>query len=139
VDEKSYSDGTSYRPVAWCHEFEGGRAFYTALGHPEESFNEENFQKHLTGGIEWASAHSPNLATAINATNGLIVDLDADKGLTLEDGDKVAAWKNQVSTFAAQSFVKRDDGRSTPGSGRPILRRSIAALSGHNSLAFRES
>jgi type 1 glutamine amidotransferase len=140
VDEKSYGGGTSYHPVAWCHEFEGGRAFYTALGHPEESFSEENFLKHLAGGIEWASAHSPNLKTPITlAINGLIVDLDADKGLTLEDGNKVAAWKNQVSTFVAQSFVKRDEGRSTPGSGRPVLKRSVPALSGHNSLVFRES
>jgi type 1 glutamine amidotransferase len=63
VDEKSYGGGTAYHPVAWCHEFEGGRAFYTALGHTEESFKEENFRKHLAGGIEWASAHSPNLAS----------------------------------------------------------------------------
>ncbi|MGH8139011.1 MAG: ThuA domain-containing protein [Steroidobacteraceae bacterium] len=62
VDEKSYGGGTGQHPVAWCHEFEGGRSFYTALGHTEESFTEENFRTHLAGGIDWASAHTSHLA-----------------------------------------------------------------------------
>ena len=41
-------------PLAWCHEFEGGRAFYTALGHKKESYSDATFQKHLIGGIRWA-------------------------------------------------------------------------------------
>lgn len=87
-----------------------------------------------------ASARSQNVVlTDSIETSGLIVDLDADKGLTLEDGDRASAWKNQVSDFAAQNFVKRDAGRATPGSGRPVLRRSVAALNGHNSLSFHES
>jgi type 1 glutamine amidotransferase len=40
-------------PLAWCHEFEGGRAFYTALGHKKESYSDPTYVKHLTGAIEW--------------------------------------------------------------------------------------
>ncbi|NJO01971.1 MAG: ThuA domain-containing protein [Bacteroidia bacterium] len=41
-------------PVAWYHEFEGGRVFYTAMGHTEESFSEEPYLRHLTGAVQWA-------------------------------------------------------------------------------------
>ena len=41
-------------PVAWFHEFEGGRSWYTAGGHTAESFREPLFREHLRGGIEWA-------------------------------------------------------------------------------------
>lgn len=40
-------------PLAWCHEFEGGRSFYTGLGHKIEYYKDENFRKHLAGGIVW--------------------------------------------------------------------------------------
>ena len=41
-------------PLAWYHEFEGARSFYTALGHKKEYYSDPNFVKHLTGGILWA-------------------------------------------------------------------------------------
>ncbi len=56
IDEKSYSGGTNgdSHPMAWYHEYDGGRAFYTGLGHTEESYVEENFLQHLLGGIQYA-------------------------------------------------------------------------------------
>jgi type 1 glutamine amidotransferase len=58
VDEKKADyPGTTfgnYFPLAWCHEFEGGRQFYTALGHKAEYYQDEKFLKHLLGGIKWA-------------------------------------------------------------------------------------
>jgi type 1 glutamine amidotransferase len=44
----------NYFPLAWCHEFEGGRQFYTALGHKAEYYQDEKFLKHLLGGIKWS-------------------------------------------------------------------------------------
>jgi type 1 glutamine amidotransferase len=41
-------------PLAWCHEFEGARSFYTALGHKKEYYSDELFLKHLLGGIKWS-------------------------------------------------------------------------------------
>jgi type 1 glutamine amidotransferase len=41
-------------PVSWSHEFEGGRVFYTAMGHTNESFADRNFLDHLAGGLHWA-------------------------------------------------------------------------------------
>ena len=42
-----------YFPLAWCHEFDGGRQFYTALGHKAEYYKDEKFLKHILGGIKW--------------------------------------------------------------------------------------
>lgn len=42
-----------YTPLAWYHEFEGGRQFYTALGHKSEHYSDPVFLKHLLGGIKW--------------------------------------------------------------------------------------
>jgi type 1 glutamine amidotransferase len=40
-------------PVSWSHEFEGGRVFYTAMGHTDESYADPNFLTHLAGGLRW--------------------------------------------------------------------------------------
>lgn len=56
IDETSYKGGTNGNPhpMSWYHDYDGGRAFYTALGHTDESYQEENFLKHILGGIEYA-------------------------------------------------------------------------------------
>jgi cytochrome c len=53
LDEASYQGGTmgSDHPLAWCHDFEGGRAWYTAMGHTADSYAEPLFRAHLLGGI----------------------------------------------------------------------------------------
>ncbi len=55
IDEKTYTGGTNgdNHPMAWYHEYDGGRAFYTAMGHTDETYNEALFLKHLAGGIEY--------------------------------------------------------------------------------------
>jgi uncharacterized protein len=56
LDTDSYlgSDHPGNHPVAWYHEFDGGRSFYTALGHSSEAFSEALFLQHLLGGIFYA-------------------------------------------------------------------------------------
>lgn len=60
VDENSYKEGTmgDFHPMAWYHEFDGGRAFYTNWGHTNETFSEEIALKHFWGGLQWAAAGS---------------------------------------------------------------------------------
>ncbi|WP_435624171.1 ThuA domain-containing protein [Flagellimonas sp.] len=55
LDETSYDGGTNGKnhPIAWYHEFDGGRAYYTGGGHTEESFDEPEFRQHLLGAILW--------------------------------------------------------------------------------------
>jgi len=40
-------------PLCWCHEFEGGRQWYTALGHDIEFYEDPLFVEHLRGGLRW--------------------------------------------------------------------------------------
>jgi cytochrome c len=63
IDENSYKGGANAgnHPMAWYHEYDGGRAFYTALGHTDESYQEENFLKHILGGIRYAIGDNENL------------------------------------------------------------------------------
>ena len=57
IDETSYIGGKNpdFHPMSWYHEFDGGRSFYTALGHTRESFEDPLFLNHLWGGIRYAS------------------------------------------------------------------------------------
>lgn len=63
VDESSYDPGQGLmggdHPVSWFHESQGGRAFYTALGHTSKTFTEAAFTSHLLGGIQWAARLAP--------------------------------------------------------------------------------
>ncbi len=61
VDESTYRGGTmgAHHPLVWCHEHEGSRSFYTALGHSTESYDEPEFRSHLTGGVGWAAGLTP--------------------------------------------------------------------------------
>ncbi len=63
VDESSYKGGTNgdYHPFAWYHQYDGGRAFYTGAGHTDESYSDEQFLKHILGGIEYAIGDNENL------------------------------------------------------------------------------
>jgi type 1 glutamine amidotransferase len=55
ISQMTASVVSSSEAIAWYHDFDGGRAFYTALGHTPESFVEPLFLQHLLGGIEYAA------------------------------------------------------------------------------------
>jgi type 1 glutamine amidotransferase len=57
LDEATYKGGTlgSDHPIAWCKPMGKGIMWYTAMGHTEESFREEQFLKHVLGGIQVAA------------------------------------------------------------------------------------
>jgi len=55
INEASYEGGTNgdNHPISWYHEYDGGRAFYTEMGHTKEAFEDTSFLKHLLGGITY--------------------------------------------------------------------------------------
>ena len=57
LDERTYTGGTMApdHPIVWSHTYEGGRSFYTAGGHTQESFSETPFVDHLGRAILWAA------------------------------------------------------------------------------------
>ncbi|MDG6109515.1 ThuA domain-containing protein [Dactylosporangium aurantiacum] len=60
LDEGSYSGGSMAgdHPISWCKQFDGGRSWYTGLGHTEASYTEAAFTRHLLGGITWAAGQA---------------------------------------------------------------------------------
>jgi uncharacterized protein len=56
IDESSYTGGENgdNHPMAWYHNFEGGRSFYTELGHTNECWADAMYLHHLLGGIQYA-------------------------------------------------------------------------------------
>ncbi|WP_204046315.1 ThuA domain-containing protein, partial [Acrocarpospora phusangensis] len=57
MDDKSYTGATMGidHPTVWCQDFDGGRSWYTGLGHTKASFVEPAFLTHLLGGIKTAA------------------------------------------------------------------------------------
>ena len=57
LDEDSYSGGGmgDDHPIAWYHNFDGGRSWYTGGGHTVSSYGEDDFRAHLLGGIRYAA------------------------------------------------------------------------------------
>ncbi len=56
IDEKTYQGGSNpdFHPMSWYQEFDGGRSFYTAMGHTDETYEEPLFLNHLWAGIHFA-------------------------------------------------------------------------------------
>jgi type 1 glutamine amidotransferase len=56
ADETSYKGGKNgtHHPLAWYHAFDGGRAFYTALGHFPEAYVNPLYVQHILAGIKYA-------------------------------------------------------------------------------------
>ena len=61
IDEKSYTGGKNgdFHPMAWYHNFEGGRVWYTELGHTDESYSDPLYLQHILGGIKYAIGTKP--------------------------------------------------------------------------------
>ncbi|MEP4079449.1 ThuA domain-containing protein [Haloferula sp.] len=157
VDEDSYQGKQKMggdHPFVWHHEYDGGRSFFTSLGHTKEIYSNPKFEKLIEGAIRWTSAGNgtessepiadtkvtpPNPGTTnLPVNKGLFLDLDANLEVEVEDGDRVKAWHNQVSGNAADVFVKQDEGRKRAGSGRPTLKKSVSEIGGNSTLIFEE-
>ncbi len=50
-DEKGGKRKDNDNALAWTHRYGNGRVFYTALGHRDEVWKDERFQKHIVGGL----------------------------------------------------------------------------------------
>ncbi|MBI2422090.1 MAG: ThuA domain-containing protein [Candidatus Hydrogenedentes bacterium] len=66
-------------PIAWCSSYGKGRVFYNGMGHREDVWDNESFQKSVADAITWArgdgeAGTSPNwsetVGTAINPKTG---------------------------------------------------------------------
>lgn len=60
VDEREYEGGEmgADHPITWCHAFDGGRAWYTGLGHDEAVYVQPQFLGQLRRGLRYAAGQS---------------------------------------------------------------------------------
>ena len=88
LDESTYveqdgSDGVDDdHPISWCSNYDGGRHFYTALGHHGAYWQEQDYKDHIRGAIEWASGEAEGDCGP--EREGLPTDASFDK-VTLDD------------------------------------------------------
>lgn len=79
LDEKSYTGGSQGfdHPIAWCQaDYEGGRSWYTGLGHIESNYLIPAFRQHVLGGIEIAAGVVPSGCSATQSENYEKITLD---------------------------------------------------------------
>ncbi|MEU9294207.1 ThuA domain-containing protein, partial [Streptomyces sp. NPDC048266] len=119
LDESSYSGGNMAgdHPIAWCKDYQGGRAFYTGGGHTDESYGDSVFRRHLLGGIRWAAGLTD-------------ADCRPETGYTsLFDGSSTAGWKQ-----AGPGGFTLGDGTLTSHGGLGMLWYSGKEFTGDYSL-----
>lgn len=60
VDEREYEGGQmgDDHPIAWCHAFDGGRSWYTGLGHEAKVYGDANVTAQLARGLRYAAGRS---------------------------------------------------------------------------------
>ncbi|MFE2219675.1 ThuA domain-containing protein [Streptomyces canus] len=109
LDESSYTGGTMNgdHPIAWCQDYQGGRAFYTGLGHTKESYADPAFRGHVLGGIRYAIGAAQDDCRPENGYRPLF------------DGTAASldAWKQA----GPGSFTRSDDGTLTSSGGMGML------------------
>lgn len=118
LDETSYTGGTMNgdHPIAWCQNYQGGRAFYTGGGHTKESYTEPAFRSHLLGGIRWAVGDAQ-------------ADCRPENGYRpLFDGTSLDGWEQA----GPGSFTLDDDGTLTSSGGMGLLWYRAAAFSSYS-------
>ena len=102
VDESTYDeqDGNTIdddHPIAWCSDFDGGRSWYTGMGHTQASFTDADFREHLLGGLRTAAGVAGDCGD------------ERDMPPTAADFEKVTLNDN---TNAPMEIDIADDGRA---------------------------
>lgn len=61
-------------PAAWCHEFDGGKIWYTSLGHAKEDYSDPVYLSHLIEGLKWLTNKSKRDYKKAYATSSTEID-----------------------------------------------------------------
>ncbi len=115
VKESTYEGGEmgDDHPIAWAHNYDGGRAWYTGLGHSTESFADPNMRSHLLGGIEWAAGvvDADVTATLASAFDEVILTRDLTDPMEIDitsDGRVfITEWAGAVKIWEPDTKVSR--------------------------------
>ena len=117
LDDRTVQGGTmgSDHPVAWYHDYDGGRSWYTGAGGGSGEFHTRWFKDHLAGGIRYAiglrggGAAVPSPGT-INLTLSSVGANESSGNVTL------TATRTGGSTGAVSVGAVTTDGTALAGS-----------------------
>lgn len=79
-------------PVAWCKTVGNGKVFYTSLGHREDVWTSEAYQKHILGGLRWSLGLEAGSSTPQDNANALSSEENAAGFKLLFDGKSLDGW-----------------------------------------------
>ena len=153
LDETTYLPGPGAmggdHPIAWCHPYDGGRAWYTAGGHTAAAYAEPDFRAHLLGGIASAAGVAggpPCGATATTSTSTTTTLASSTTTTSLAPGPSqpLAGHRLLVRARAGRTLLKaRSRDRSVETSQQPAedptltgARLRVLAASGMTDLTF---
>ncbi|MCY4000519.1 MAG: ThuA domain-containing protein [Bacteroidetes bacterium] len=123
VKESTYEGGTmgDDHPIAWAHHYDGGRSWYTGLGHSVESYVDPLMRSHLLGGIEWAAGAveadvTATLASAYDEvilttdlTDPMEIDITSDgRVFILEWAGTIKLWEPDTGTSRVVGWLPVD-------------------------------
>lgn len=117
LDESTYDPGRNAmgedHPLAWCHNFEGARSWYTAGGHTEASYVEPAFLEHLLGGIAWSAGAVDGGGDCVTwgEVEGLLEDLVADGSIDQRTADRISKQLDRSQALAEDGHHARSAAR----------------------------
>ena len=117
VDVESYegSDHGPGHPVAWCSEYDGGRNFYTAIGHGADGaslvWEDQRYLDHISGALEWAAGEEPGDCGA--PREGIPTEASLTK-VPIEE-DVANAMSLDIANDGRVFFVQMGSTQSTSG------------------------
>lgn len=98
-------------PIAWYKEFEGGRSFYTNLGHRPETWQDPLFQQHLLAGVRWAAAsisYSRVILSNEPANPMELAVADDGRVFYIERTGELRVWLPQTSEVVEAAVIDVD-------------------------------
>jgi plastocyanin/type 1 glutamine amidotransferase len=130
VDESTYGedDGNGAdddHPITWCSDYEGGRVWYTGMGHTQASFTEPYFVQMILGGLETASR---NAAADCGDDERQAPPAAADFEKVTLDDDTQNPMELDVAPDGRVFYIERD-GRVQARSRSPRARRTACSAS----------
>ena len=108
LDESTYNPGGAMgadHPIAWCHNFEGGRSWYEGAGHVDSSYTDPLFLDHLLGGIEWTAGVVEGGGNCVTFPE--VEKITADLG---EGGNRNAKLSSDVAAYLASAEAAAEAG-----------------------------
>ncbi len=117
IDESTYIGGKNpdYHPMSWYQEFDGGRSFYTALGHTKEAFTDAMYINHLWAGIQYVVGGERPVKLDYTKSKPeqnrfskvvLLEDLDEPMELTLLDENRVLFIQRKGEVMLFNNITK---------------------------------